>query len=44
VIEGEDVATITPLLQAANSVSTFRTEGELYRLIVRPLLPDETGC
>jgi hypothetical protein len=44
VVEGEDLATVLPLLQAANTLSTFRSEGELYSLIVRPLLPGETGC
>ena len=44
VIEGEDLAEVLPLLQDANSLSTFRSEGELYSLIVVPLLPGEAGC
>lgn len=44
VVAGEDLATILPLLQDANTLSTFRSEGELYSLTVRPLLPGETGC
>jgi hypothetical protein len=44
VIEGEDLVKILPLLQGANSLSTFRSEGELYSFIVQPLLPGETGC
>lgn len=44
VVEGEDLATTLPLLQQANSLQTFRSEGEHYSLIVRPLLPGETGC
>ena len=44
VVEGNDLATVLPLLQSANSLQTFRSEGELYSLIVRPLLPGETGC
>ena len=37
------VPTLLPLLDDANSLSTFRSEGQLYSLIVRPLLPGETG-
>lgn len=44
IIDGDDLATVLPLLQAANSRSTFRSTGELYSLTVRPLLPAETGC
>jgi hypothetical protein len=44
VIAGDDLATVWPLLQVANSLSTFRSEGELYSFTVRPLLPGETGC
>lgn len=44
VVEGDELATVLPLLEAANTLSTFRSEGELYSLIVRPLLPGETGC
>ncbi len=44
VIEGEDLVKILPLLQGANSLSTFRSEGQLYSFIVQPLLPGETGC
>lgn len=44
VVEGDDLATILPLLEGANSLSTFRSGGELYSLIPRPLLPGESGC
>jgi hypothetical protein len=44
VVDGEDLDTVLPLLRAANSLQTFRSEGELYSLIVLPLLPGETGC
>ena len=43
VIEGEELATVLPLLVDANALSTFASEGELYRHIVRPLLPCEIG-
>jgi hypothetical protein len=44
VIEGDDLATVLPLLEASNSLQTFRSEGELYSFTVRPLLPGESGC
>jgi hypothetical protein len=44
VVNGDDLATVLPLLQAANTLSTFRSEGVLYSLVVRPLLPGESGC
>lgn len=44
VVEGEDLEAILPLLESANGLQTFRSEGELYSLTVRPLLPGETGC
>ena len=44
VVEGEDLAEVLPLLQDANSLSTFRSEGQPYSFIVVPLLPGETGC
>ena len=44
VIDGDDLDTVLPLLQAANSLQTFESEGELYSFTVRPLLPGETGC
>jgi hypothetical protein len=44
VVEGDDLATVLPLLDAANSLQTFQSEGELYSFTVRPLLPGETGC
>ena len=44
VVEDEDLAEILPILQAANSLSTFRSGGELYSFIVVPLLPGDTGC
>jgi hypothetical protein len=43
VIEGDDLATVLPLLEGANTLSTFRSEGDLYSLIVVPLFPGETG-
>jgi hypothetical protein len=44
VIAGDDLAKVLPLLAHANQLSTFRSGEELFSLIVRPLLPVETGC
>jgi hypothetical protein len=44
VVEGEDLATVLPLLQASNSLQTFKSSDELYSFTVRPLLPGESGC
>jgi len=44
VITGDDLTTILPLLQGANALSAFISNGESFNLIVRPLLPDEDGC
>jgi len=44
VVHGDDLATVLPLLQGANQLSVFESEGALYSLIPRPLYPGETGC
>ncbi len=44
VVSGEDLATVLPLLEGANSATPFRSGGTDYSLVVRPLLPGETGC
>ena len=44
VVEGDDLATIKPLLEGANQISVFESNGEHYSLIPRPLYPDESGC
>ena len=44
VVGDEDLSEVLPLLQDANSLATFRSEGQLYSFIVLPLLPGETGC
>ncbi len=44
VIIGDDLLTVMPLLQGANSLTAFVSGGEPYGLIVRPMLPGETGC
>jgi hypothetical protein len=44
VVEGDDLAAVKPLLDGANQLSVFESEGEFYSLIPRPLYPDESGC
>jgi hypothetical protein len=44
VVDGEDLEEVLPLLQAANSLQTFRSGDELHGLIIVPLYPGETGC
>jgi hypothetical protein len=44
VIEGDDLATLLPVLREANSQTPWSSGEELYVLFPRPLLPDETGC
>lgn len=44
VIEGAALDTLLPLLQKANTLTPWTSEGKSYSLIVRPLLPDESGC
>lgn len=44
VVDDEDLDEVLPLLEAANSLQTFRSGDELYSLTVVPLYADETGC
>jgi hypothetical protein len=44
VVEGDDLETLKPILEGANQLSVFESEGQLYSLIPRPLYPDESGC
>ncbi len=44
VIAGDDLATLSPAAQGANELTPWRSRGAEYRLLFRPLLPDEHGC
>lgn len=44
VIEGADLQTLLPYLEAANTETRWESNGQLYVLFIRPLLPDEHGC
>jgi hypothetical protein len=40
---GSDADALTPVLQAATTLTAFTSAGKSYTLYVRPLLPDEAG-
>ena len=44
VVKGADLSTLTPLLAKATTLTTWTSDGQPYTVVVRPLLPDETGC
>jgi hypothetical protein len=44
VIEGDDLDTLVDALHQANELTTWISEGDEYALLLRPMLPDETGC
>jgi hypothetical protein len=44
VVEGADAETLVAALEQANVLTPWESEGTLYALFPRPLLPDETGC
>ena len=44
VVEGADLDTLLPLLEQANTLTPWTSEGKSYSVTVRPLLPDESGC
>ncbi len=43
-VSGEDLGTLLPVAEASNEITPWSSDGEDYRLIFRPLLPDESGC
>jgi len=43
-VEGASLATLLAVVQNANELTPWRDGGEVYRLVFRPLLPDESGC
>jgi hypothetical protein len=44
IVEGDEVATVLPVLRESNQLTLFDESGTLYRLLPRPLLPGEAGC
>lgn len=43
VISGADLETVRPLVQRADALTFWKSGGAVYSLLLRPLLPDETG-
>ena len=44
VVTGEDLAALRPLFAAANTLTPWTDDGAAFGIVIRPLLPDETGC
>lgn len=43
-VEGAELDGLLPRALEANDLTPWRSEGLLYSLVFRPLLPDESGC
>ncbi len=43
-IEGDDLATLRPLLEQANELTLWRSDDVTYQLYLHPLLPDDEAC
>lgn len=43
-LDGADASTFLAAAADANQLTPWRSEGERYSIVVRPLLPDESGC
>lgn len=43
-VTAQDLETLRPSLETANQLTPWESGGERYRLLLRPLLPDEHGC
>jgi hypothetical protein len=43
-VSGEDLAALKPVIEQANELTLWRSEGETYSVALHPLLPDEEGC
>jgi hypothetical protein len=44
VVQGNDLSRLLPEVRESNELTPWRSGDTKYRLIVRPLLPDESGC
>jgi hypothetical protein len=44
VVSGDDLAKLLPAVQSSNELTLWRSGDKEYQLILRPLLPDESGC
>ena len=43
-VDGNEAQTLLTALQGANQLTPWESDGALYQLVVRPLLPDEAPC
>jgi hypothetical protein len=43
-ITGDDLATLRPMVEEANQLTLWKSDDQLYQLILHPLLPDEEDC
>jgi hypothetical protein len=43
-VGGDDLDTLRPRFEQSNELTPWRSDGTSYMLILRPLLPDESGC
>jgi hypothetical protein len=43
-VTGDDAAVLVPLVNQANQLTPWVSDGTRFGLLLRPLLPDETGC
>jgi hypothetical protein len=44
VVSGADLAIVGPLLDRSNTLTPWTSGGHSWSIVVRPLLPDESGC
>lgn len=44
VVEGADMDAVLERARTTNTLTPWRSAGESYQLVFRPLLPDESGC
>lgn len=43
-VDGADLEKLLPKVERSNELTPWLSEGTKYRLFLRPLLPDESGC
>ena len=43
-LEGDEAARFLSVAQSTNQLTPWRSDGERFALVIRPLLPDESGC
>jgi hypothetical protein len=43
-VSGEDLEDLLPAVRRANELTIWRSGGDTFGLVLRPLLPDESGC